>query len=179
MPKHMKSIFAGLLRSIVVALFLAPLLTRAEDQGTTVSIPNLFFYQAPVGWTVQKLPSATYPAATETKNGNVQAMISVEVDHKAGELNEWCHSSLEKNKVQFASYNMNAGELKPFITSSGAKGFRVIFTLTANSNKLAFIDYFFSGSADTKIAITCMCQQPELDHYSPIFETAVKSFVAN
>src|ERR1039458_3607023 len=118
MPKDMKSIFTGLLRAVVVALFLAPLLMRAEDQGATVNVSNLFSYQAPVGWAVQKLPSATYPAATETKNGSVQALISVEADHTPGALDEWCRRSLEKNKVQFASYNMSAGELTPFTTSS-------------------------------------------------------------
>jgi hypothetical protein len=177
MPKHMKSIFAGLLYAFAVALFLAPLLIRAEDQGTIVSVSNLFSYQAPVGWTVQKVPSATYPIATETKDGSVHASISVEADHTPGALDEWCHHSVEKNKVQFASNNMNAGELTPLTTSSGAKGFRVIITLTANSNKLAFIDYYFSGSSDAKMVVTCTCQQTEIDHYAPIFDAAIKTFV--
>lgn len=130
-----------------------------------------------MGWTVQKVPSATYPIATETKDGSVHASISVEADHTPGALDEWCRHSLEKNKAQFASYDMNAGELTPFTTSSGAKGFRVIITLTANSNKLAFIDYYFSGSSDAKIAVTCTCQQVEIDHYAPIFDAAIKTFV--
>lgn len=175
--KYMKSIFTGLLRAVVVALFLAPLLMRAEDRSTTVSISNLFSFQVPMGWTVQKVPSATYPVATETKDGSVHASISVEADHTPGSLDEWCRHSLEKNKKQFASYNMKAGELTPFTTSSGAKGFRGTITLTANSNKLAFIDYYFSGSSDAKIAVTCTCQQAEIDHYAPIFDTAIKTFV--
>jgi len=175
--KYMKSIFTGSFRAVVVVLFLAPLLMRADNKGSAVSVPNLFSYQAPMGWALQKLPSATYPAATETKNGSVQAMITVEVDHTPGALDEWCRHSLEKNKVQFAAYNMNAGEPTPFTTSSGAKGFRIVITLTANSNKLAFIDYYFSGTSDAKFVVSCTCQQTEIDHYAPIFDAAVKTFV--
>jgi hypothetical protein len=178
MSKRMKSIFTESLRAVGVALLLAPLLMRAEDGAATVSVPNLFSYQAPAGWLVQKPSSPTYPAATETKDGNVQAMITVEADHSPGALDEWCRHSLEKNKVQFASYSMNAGEPAPFTTSSGAKGFRVIITLIANGNKLAFVDYFFSGSADAKLAVTCTCQQADIDLYTQVFDTAMKSFTA-
>ncbi len=161
----------------VAALLVAPFAASADTPGPTVSVPGLFSYQTPPGWTVQKVASATYPAAQEIKNGAVAAMITVEIDHTPGPLDQWLKKSLAKNKVQFASYDFIASAPVPCVTASGVQGFRVITHLTANSRSLYFVAYNFTGSADAKIVVTCNCPAADADHYTPIFDAAMKTFV--
>jgi hypothetical protein len=165
-------------RPILVGMLLVvPGLVDAQDDRAQVSVPQVFSYQAPSGWTVQKIPNATYPAATDFKNGDISATITVETDHASGPLKEWCQKSLMKNKDQFAQYNFSAGDLVPFVTTAGVNGFRIAITINANSKNLAFVDYFFAGSPDAKIVVSCTCADRDTKHYSPLFDTAMKSFV--
>jgi hypothetical protein len=175
----MKPIFRLPIAIAVLHLWLAPVSTFAEDSGLTVSEPNLFSYQAPAGWTLQSNPNSQYKVACDIKNDAVEAMISVEIDTQAGALDAWCQQSLAKNKKLFSEVDMQVGDQKPFKTVSGANGIRVPITLTVNSNKIQFIDYFFEGKSDAKIAVTCSCPAESGDHYAPLFDAAIKTFVPN
>jgi hypothetical protein len=153
------------------------LVAHAAENAITVSVPHVFSYQVPGTWTVQTIKSATYPAATDFRHGEVAATITVEADHAPGPLKEWCQNSLAKNKAQFAQYNFSAGDLTPFVTTAGLNGFRATITISANSKNLSFVDYFFPGSSDAKIVVSCTSLYDDATHYAPIFDSAMKTFV--
>jgi hypothetical protein len=178
----MKPIFRLPIAIAVLHLCLVPVSTFAEDSGVTVSEPNLFSYQAPAGWTLKSVRGAKYKAACDIKDDTVKAAIGVEIDTQPGPLDDWCQQSLAKNKKLFSEADMQVGDQKPFETVSGAKGIRVPITLTpltTSSNKIQFIDYFFEGKSDAKIAVTCSCPAESGDHYAPLFDAAIKTFVPN
>jgi hypothetical protein len=101
----------------------------------------------------------------------------VESDTQAGPLDEWVKNSRAKNKEQFSGYNFQSEGEEPFETTSGIKGIRAAFTLTASGNNIQFIDYFFQGGSDAKIVVTCSCSQPDGKRYTSIFDTILKTFV--
>lgn len=162
---------------VLPTLVLSPV-SAVCGQGVTVDQPKLYSYQAPAGWTLQTLPSAQYPVACDTQDGRTKATISVEIDTAPGPLDAWTAQSLAKNKVQFSQYNIQIGDQKPFATGSGVNAIQVPITLTAGGNGIQFVDYFFAGSSDAKIAVTCSCPAADAAHYIPLFETAMKTFVS-
>ena len=170
-----KSILCILFSIVFLSFCFAPL-CLAEDDGVTVSEPNLFSYQAPKGWTLKSLPSATYKAACDIKGDNIGAVITVEMDKKAGSLQDYSQQSLANNKKLFAEAKIEIGTPQPFDTISGIKGIRVPIALSANGNSIPFIDYFFEGKSDAKLTVSCSCPVADKDRYASIFDAAMKTF---
>jgi len=137
----------------------------------------------PAGWTVLNLPGAVYPAAVEGPDtagpGHLKAMITVNTDTAPLPLPEWCSQSVARNKVQFAALHAQVGELERFATAANVPGFRANVDLTAHGRPIHYVMYFFAGSGDSKIAVTCACAASDADHYAPLFEAAMETFVPN
>jgi hypothetical protein len=109
--------------------------------------------------------------------GHIKAMVTVNTDAAPQNLTEWCSKSLDRNKAQFAALHAQVGELQHFATAANVPGFRATVDLTARGRPIHYVMYFFAGSGDTKIAITCACAASDADHYAPLFEAAMETFV--
>jgi hypothetical protein len=175
----MKFVSRGFIGLFSIAAFFGALPSMADAPLVIVSAPNVFSYQAPAGWTVQTPDGAKYPSATDIKDGGVNGgMIAVEVETKPGPLEDWGKESLAKNRVQWADYNLRESDLTPFETAAGAKGFRTVLQITAQGKDLQWTLYLFAGSSDAKIAVSCASPAEIAEKYAPIFDAAMKTFVA-
>jgi hypothetical protein len=167
----------GLLPLFFVALISC---ARAADPGK-IAVPNVFSYQMPVTWAAIKLPGATYPTAVEGPGtagpGHLKAMITVNTDVAPDNLTEWCTQSLARNKTQFDALHAQVGELQPFRTAANIPGYRAEVDLTARGRPIHYVMYFFAGAGNTKITVTCACAATDSDHYAPLFEAAMETFV--
>lgn len=162
------------------------LLARADDAPTVrVFVPNVFSYQAPPGWTLLKVsPDAAsqvpYPVAIDPGHDpdHPRALITVNVDSSPQPLLDWCRGSLERSRAQFAEYQARIGDPEPFTTAAGVRALRAPIYLTAGSKPLRYEMYFFDAPGGQKLAVACTCPAEDVDHYLPLFETAMKTFVA-
>ncbi|HEX4140340.1 MAG TPA: hypothetical protein VHY09_08330 [Candidatus Methylacidiphilales bacterium] len=169
------------LRLALAALLLAMLFpVRADTPAPTrISEPGVFSYLLPTGWVSMEVPHM-YPIAVE-KSGAAQkerakAMISVTTKMAGGDLVNWCAQSMEQNKAQFAALGAQVGQLEPFLTASGAIGYRAPIDVTVRGRALHYVMYFFDGGDGTKITVTCACPAADIAHYAPLFESAMKTF---
>jgi hypothetical protein len=141
----------------------------------------MFSYQMPAGWAALNLPGATYPSAVEgpatAGPGHLKAMITVNIDAASLPLPEWCSKSLARNQAQFAALHARVGELERFATAANVPGFRANIDLNARGRPIHYVMYFFAGGGDTKLAVTCACAASDADHYAPLFEAAMETFV--
>jgi hypothetical protein len=173
-------------RSLFFLLLLAGFMVGARaDQPapTVVSVPGVFSYVAPPGWVTINLPNSAYPTAVENPNAadpkHVKAFITITNDTSSSGLTAWCTQTMARNKAQFALLNATVGELEPFTTTAGANAYRAPVDLTARGKAVHYFLYFFAGSNDAKITVTCACATSDVVHYAPLFEAAMKSFIAN
>jgi hypothetical protein len=169
-------------------VFAAIVFAHADDPAPPkLAVPNVFSYQLPPGWTRVDLPGTTYPSAVEgpaspsvqpNTPSPIKAMISINTDIAQMPLTEWCSKSLDKNRAQFAELKAQVGELELFHTNNPVTtGFRATVDLAARGRQIHYVMYFFAGGGDTKIAVTCACPASDADHYAPLFEGAMKTFV--
>jgi hypothetical protein len=167
---------------LTALVLIAPLTFALADDGPMIVAPNVFSYQAPPAWAKINLPGTgtTYPAAVEVSNaggaGQARAMITVNTDSAPVPLTKWCSDSLNRNKIQFAQFGAQIGELESFQTTAGAVGLRAPVDLTAHGRAIHYVMYFFAGRGDTKIAVTCACAATDAAHFAPLFEAAMKTF---
>jgi hypothetical protein len=173
-------------RSLFFLLLLSVLAVGARAQQpapTVVSAPSVFSYVAPSGWVTISLPNSVYPTAVENPNAadpkHVKAFITITNDTSSNGLTAWCTQTMAKNKAQFALLNATVGPLEPFTTTAGANAYRATVDLTARGKAVHYFLYFFAGSNDAKITVTCACASSDVAHYAPLFETAMKTFIAN
>jgi hypothetical protein len=177
-------------RQLLPLLFLASVVfahgqdAPAPPPPPKITVPNVFSYQPPAGWSTVQLVNVPYPTALEGaqagKPDHLKAMISVNTDTSRYNLTQWCSQSLEKNKAQFAALNARVGELELFHTDNPViTGFRAPVDLAASAHgrSIHYVMYFFAGAGDTKIAVTCACAAADAARYDPIFEAAMKTFV--
>jgi len=168
---------------ILLAVFLAPLSRSAAETRATVGAPNVFSYQVPAGWKLRYDQGEKYPSATDVKDEVIMGNISVDMETQAGALNEWFKNSLAKQKAQYSSqyahFNPHIGNPTPFVTTTGTKGFRVVIRLTVGEEDIVYVFYYFAGNSNVKILVTCFSAPEDADHYAPLFDAAMKTFVAH
>jgi hypothetical protein len=171
------------------ALFLfaaLPLLRAAATTPATppelVSVPHLFQYQAPPGWSVRSIATfSKYPIARNEANAAVVPQITVEMETSPEPLANWSRQFLAKNRDSLAAYRVRTGDLEPFITTAGARGFHATLDFSANVGpttlQLHYAYYFFEGSKNAKFVVACLCARDDTDHDAPLFDAAMTTFV--
>jgi hypothetical protein len=160
-----------------VLLFAALPLLRAADATTAppprlVSVPHLFQYQAPAGWSVQSIATfSVYPIARDDANAAVVAQMTVQTETAPVSLADWSRQFLAKNRASLTAYRVRAGDLEPFGTKAGAKGFRATLDFSANVGpttlQLHHVFYLFAGSKNAKFAVACLCARGDIDRDAP------------
>ena len=92
-------------------------------------------------------------------------------------LTEWCNKSLERNKADFAELHAQVGALQPFKTAASIP--RLLRDGRPHRARalIHYAMYFFAGNGNMKIAVTCACAATDVDHYAPLFEAAMETFV--
>jgi hypothetical protein len=163
-------------------------LLRAADAPAVspqpwVTVRHLFKYQAPAGWTVRSIDKfSNYPIARNEANTSVMAQITVDMETASEPLADWSKAFLAKDRASLTAYQVRSGDLEPFIMSAGAKGFRARLDFSANLGsttlQLHYAYYFFEGSKNARFAVACCCDHNDADHDGPLFDTAMKTFVA-
>jgi len=168
------------LRLVLAAVFLGALLPARAADAVRIGEPGLFSYQLPRGWISVTLPRS-YPMAVDksgaAKTEQAKAMISVTASAAGGDLVNWCAQEMQQNKAQFAALGAQAGQLEPFVPTSGPVGYRAPIDLNARGKALHYVMYFFDGGNGRKITVTCACPAADVAHYARLFEAAMKSFL--
>ena len=148
----------------------------AQDLGDTVSQPGLFSYQAPKGWTVKDTPISKYKVSFDALQNNFAANINVVVETYSKSLSDY----VELNKTQLKAtplfQHVQILDEKPFETSAGVKGTRLVVKDTVGELNLQQIFYIFEGASDTKMVVTASSLVGDGDHYAPIFDGSMKTF---
>ena len=157
-----------------LALTVCP--AHAQGLGDTVSQPGVFSYQAPKGWTVKDTAISKYKVSFDAPKNNFAANINVVVETVPKSLAEY----VELNKSQLKSTpifkNVQIIEEKPFTTTAGIKGIRLVVKDTLGTVDMQQTFYFFEGAADTKLVVTASSLVGDGDHYAPIFDESLKTF---
>lgn len=149
---------------------------RAQELGDTVSQPGIFSYQAPKGWAVKDTAISKYKVAFDAPKNNFAANINVVVEPYPKSLSEY----VELNKTQLKAtpifQNLQIIDEKPFETSAGVKGTRLVVKDTLGKINMQQIFYFFAGASDVKLVVTASSLVGDGTTYAPIFDASLKTF---
>ena len=161
----------------MVALWAGSILEgAAQEMGPTVSQPGLFSYQAPKGWMTKDTPVSKYPVAFDMPVNDFAANINVVVESTSKSLAEYIAANEAFLKSSPMFVNLQVVDKKPFVTTSGAKGTRILVNDTLGKMNLAQTFYFFEGSANNKFVVTATCKVGDGEHYAPFFDQSMKTF---
>jgi hypothetical protein len=170
-----------MLRNILLLIlyFGTPTLAKPGDSqglGDTVSQAGLFSYQAPKGWSVKSSPLSKYEVAFDVPRNNFVANINVVVESFPESLAKYV--SLNKQYVTASGvYTVfQVADERPFETSTGAIGVRLVAKDQLNKRDMQQIFYFFEGSSNNKFVVTASCLAGDGDQYAPVFDASVKTF---
>jgi len=141
-----------------------------------VHFPGAYSYQAPAGWSVKLRAIGSSTACDLVGEHDCVAMISVGVIYHNSSLRKFAEFCMDMEKKMAINSDIQMGELEDYSTTSGWVGFKVVETKTTNGHSSQTTFYFFSGHNDDKIEMTTTCHSESLDHYTPIFDEAVKTF---
>ena len=170
----MKSIYlAGL---CLLTLLAVAVPGRAQDLGETVSQPDLFSYQAPKGWTVKDSTYSKYKVCFDVPKNKFAANINVVLENYSGTLDKYVELNETNLKASTMFQNLKIVAQKPFATTDGTAGVRVVVTDTIQNFDLQQVFYFFSGSSDNKFVVTASSLVADGDTYAPIFDATLKTF---
>jgi len=150
--------------------------SHAQALGETVSAPGVFSYQAPAGWTLKDTPMSKYKFSFDTPKNNFAANINVVVQDYPKPLADY----VALNKTQIKNIAMLQNVLivdeKPFTTTAGLQGTRLVITDTVGKSDLEQTFYIFAGDGDTKYVVTASCLVNDAQVYAPIFDASIKTF---
>jgi hypothetical protein len=182
------------LPTVLFALALVPSAGRAQDLGETVSAPGVFSYQAPRGWTVKDSSMSKYDVCFDTPKDGFAANITkdgfaanITKDGFAANINvvrqaypKPLADYVDLNKSQIKSIpllqNVIIIDEKPFQTSGGLTGTRLVITDAVGKADLEQTFYFFAGAMDIKFVVTASCLIGDEQKYAPIFDASIKTF---
>ncbi len=149
---------------------------HAQDLGDSVSQPGVFSYQAPKGWTVKDTAISKYKISFDAPKNNFSANINVVVESYPKSLSEYVELNKTALKTAPVFQNLQIIDEKPFETSSGVKGTRLVVKDTMGKVDMQQIFYFFEGASDAKLVVTASCLVGDGDHYTPLFDASLKTF---
>ena len=168
--------FTRVLPAVLLGFAFAILTGRAQDFGDTISQPGVFSYQAPKGWSIKDTAMSKYKVCFDAPKNNFAANINVVVETYPKSLSDY----VEFNKTQLKStplfQKLQIIDEKPFETSSGIKGTRLVVNDTMDKLDLQQIFYFFEGASDTKLVVTASSLVGDGAVYASIFDASLKTF---
>ncbi len=142
----------------------------------TVLAKGLFSYEAPPGWQVGPQSNSAFDVS-RTGNGGDFGSILVSIEESAKAMPDFVAARLHDFRER---ERLRIGAPKPFATTAGLDGFRVLATGPlvdgADKTPTAFVFFFFDGGANKKIAVRCACSKNREARYVPLFDAAVRSF---
>jgi hypothetical protein len=150
--------------------------SHAQDLGDTVSQPGVFSYQAPKGWTVKDTSFSKYKISFDAPKNKFSANINVVLETAPGTLAKYVDANKTNLKASPMFQNLHIVEEKPFTTTAGATGVRLVVTDTLGNTDLQQIFYLFEGAGDTKFVATATSLVGDGSHYAPIFDASMKTF---
>jgi hypothetical protein len=140
-----------------------------------VHFPGFYSYQAPTGWSVKLRAGGNSTACDLVGDHDFVAMISASVIFHNSSLRKFAEFCMAGEK-RIIDEDVQMGELEDYTTPSGWGGLKLVETRTRNGHSSQYTFYFFSGSDDNKIELSTTCHSESLEHYTPIFDEAVKTF---
>ena len=168
--------FARALLAGLVTLAMATLSAQAQAGGDTVSSPGVFSYQAPPGWAVKDTSISKYKVSFDTPKNNFAANINVVVQSYPKSLADY----VDVNKAQIKNIavlqNVLIVDERPFTTTAGLQGTRMVVTDTVGKADLEQTFYLFAGDGDAKYVVTASCLLGDAQAYAPIFDASIKTF---
>ena len=149
----------------------------AEELGANVGEPGVFSYQAPKGWQITTSPVSRFKLAVDVTKNNFAANLNVVRDEFPGPLEDYVAANKKALKASTFFQNLQFSTEKAFTTAAGMKGMRLVARDTLNKADLQQIFYFFAGPKNSKLVVTATSLATDADHYAPIFDASVKTFV--
>lgn len=162
----------------LLGLAFAVLPGHAQDLGETVSQPGIFSYQAPKGWNVKDTSFSKYKVSYDAPKNGFSANINVVVESYPKSLSDYVELNKTNLKATPLFQNLQIIDEKPFETSSGIKGTRLVVKDTVGKFDLQQIFYFYAGASDAKLVVTASCLVGDGDYYAPLFDATMKTFSA-
>jgi hypothetical protein len=148
-----------------------------SDAGLTIETPSLFSYVAPSGWTSQVGPSGAmggFPQAVGPASNNFTPDITFKTDgyeSVASFVKAYRPNLVDVNQP----FPMKLVDAKPFVTASGAKGYRLHSIDTANPPTAEQFSYVFPNPDGMVFEFACACAPADAAHYAPIFDASMKT----
>ncbi len=150
--------------------------SRAQDLGETVSQPGVFSYQSPKGWTVKDTSISKYKISFDAPKNQFSANINVVMENVPGTLAKYVDLNKTNLKATSMLQKLRIIDEKPFTTTAGAAGVRMVVTDTVGGADLQQVFYFFDGAADTKFVVTATSLAGDGAAYAPTFDASLKTF---
>ena len=153
---------------ILALLLTLPLACSAEKPSKAVTT-DAYTYSVPEDWEVMDMPG-TGIKVSKTKTG--EANINVVGQPFEGTLQDYVKANVDQMEM-IKVKKLSEG---PFKTEDGLEGVKVVAENTMTGKTMRQTFYFFKGKGNTMFVVTCTAAK-DIDSYTPVFDSAVKTFV--
>ena len=146
-----------------------------QQADATVTRPGLFSYQAPPGWRVLTLPRIENPISTDPAQKEARPYIQVDTAASDASLAEFAEGNKKSMKAMVPSTQII--EEKPFVTTAGLKGIRIMITAHPGQRDQQAVYYLFESPKQTKFVVIANVAAAGFEKNAPLFDAAMKTFV--
>jgi len=163
------------MRHLLTLLLLAAFAGRlSAEEPRYADATGGFSYLPPAGWTLKDVPGMKYRFSIDKPADNFAANINVVDENFTDDLDTYLKANLAglKNIYQ----KMEVVSQEPFVTTTGAKAFRVVVNGTVNNRELRQVFFLFTGTGTHKYVMTCTGLAADGDQRDAAFDGAGKSF---
>ena len=144
--------------------------------GETLKEDGLFSYQAPKGWTIKETLVSKYKIALAPSHNGFTANINVVVQPYPGSLADYVTANKQALTTTPVFTHFQIRDEKPFTTSAGANGVRLVANDGLGKQDMRQIFYFFAGSSNQKFVVTASALAADADLYASVFDASLKTF---
>ena len=117
-----------------------------------------------------------YPICFDVPKNGFAPNINVVVQKVAKPLAEYVAMNKSQLKSITLLQNVIIIDEKPFQTTTGLAGTRLVITDVVGKSELEQTFYFFEGPDDTKYVVTASSLIPDAATYAPIFDASLQTF---
>ena len=146
--------------------------------GSITVFAPMFFYQAPVGWTLFNEPNNPIPVAIGEQSGNFIENITAETKTSNLTLSQFASQEIVDLSHMTKVSNLNSTAQLPITTNSGLNGINVEVTCTIKGRDL-FESLYFFDIGKWKVILVGACLITKAKAMDPIFDQAAESLSAN
>jgi hypothetical protein len=164
-------------RRLALACALALLLRPAagEEKPVIVSVPGLFSYHAPPGWSMLTLPQIPNPVSVDSRQQSPRPWIQVDGVHSQTPLAQFVAENEQRLKEMVPGSKIV--EEAPFLTTANAHGVRVVVRSKPHEHEFQAVYYFFDAPYNTKLMIFANGLAPAFERNAPLFDEAIRTLV--